>query len=96
MLAVTNRNEEEAMSAQGLQQLTDDLKSQPELAKEFANAGGLDDVVSLAQGKGYDVTADDVKAAAEAKGGGTSSQDLQSLAAIDTTVVVLAVAVVAT
>jgi predicted ribosomally synthesized peptide with nif11-like leader len=85
------------MSAEALTQLTSDLKSNPSLAREFGNASGLDGVVQLAQSKGYDVSAEDVKAAAADKGADPSPEGIAGLADdVNTTVVVIAVAVVAT
>lgn len=64
------------MSKADIEKFVSDLKSNPDLLEEVKqSAGGLQSVVELAKGKGYDISLDEAKAYIQDKAGATLSDD---------------------
>lgn len=89
------------MSKDEVARFSNDVKNNPELQAEFKHTGtDMDAFVSLANEKGYDFSADDVKAHAAEKSGELSDEQLDQVAGggvvvevVGTTVVVEVTAV---
>lgn len=87
------------MSQEEAARFADAVNSDAALKDEVRAAGTVEAAASLAQSKGYDVSAEDLKAHGEAKKGELSDDDLAKVAGGSSTaetVVVIGVTVVAT
>ena len=86
------------MSVEELKRFSEAVKKDKAMQEELKKVGKDEAaVVAFAKGKGYDFTADELKAQAKAAKGELSEDQLDKVAGgVDTTVVVVAVAIVAT